>query len=211
MELRDEARNSTFSLGTLALGINHTSFHLGDPATTPCFGYVNTFVERAQEAINIKINGWVRLADRAESPYQEFSGELMFNPLDQLGGSIFDLPLGQKTLRIGTTGINPFSLRILMVTGDKKVTLLKQELPGPLQVARTSGSVRILAPNPSDLEISAVLTPLLSQVPVRLAHDTDATLCSREVSTPLPLAALLAPILKTQQALLSRLPQVFRP
>lgn len=211
MELRHEARNSTFTLGTLSLGTNHTSFHLGDPATTPCFGEVSASIERIQEAITIKATGWIRLAERPESPYQEFSGELLFNPLDQLGGAMFNLPVGQKTLRIGTTGINPFTLHILLIKGESKVSLFKQELPGPIEIIHGKTSVRITAPNPSDLEVSAAITPLLSKLPLQISHNTEETFCSREASTPLPVAALLAPMLQTHKELLSLIPQAFRP
>lgn len=118
-----------------------------------CFGELALTVDPLANQRQISVNGAFYVTAQGRTMQPSFTGELNFNPLGQLGGSIFTLRLGSDEIVVGTQGIAPMTLLVKPAIQGRKYRF-QFALPGPIELQRL---------NASEYAVSSILLQSLSR------------------------------------------------
>lgn len=160
----------------------------GDPE---CAGTFNISLDNTNNQSLVTVKGWMMVSLFGRSEPITFDASLVFNALGQLSASIFRTVSQYETIRFGTLGVNPITLRLYKSSNDDS-PLLEQSLPGPIELKPRDDHYEVIAPLYQNFK--APLHNIAS--PLSLEVGTQAS-CDRATASPLD----LTPFLQTAAAL----------
>lgn len=100
-----------------------------------------------------------------------------FNSLDQLGGSLIRLDWGENRLSVGTTEVNPITIRYRVKTGPIQ-RVHETTIPGPITIGKVenrSYEVRYAhLSNLDQLRIEPLASPILEELQLRVEQLDEA-------------------------------------
>ena len=186
----DSASNAL--LAGLRMGENHFIFR-NNSHPGACFGNALLHVGSEDHSFHIHTEGWAQFELGGNTIQPEWSGELSFNPLSQLGNSVFSLSVGEQKFRFGTKNINPVTAVLILKVGEKE-QVFEQNIPGPFEMLPSGdGSYRIVGPPITNaLQSTPFFTAGAGSLPELQAtvdRGFDAN-CTRSNGVPMSLAPL---------------------
>lgn|GEM_PF-4476456 len=202
-----ETRQTTLELAALKLGSNHFAFKPNN-SKARCFGSLSATLSDTGEYFSIKFTGWMSLAFRGRPWLQDFKGELSFNPLAQMGGSVLEIPVDGDAVKIGTKNLNPITLLIFKSAKDEKPTF-EQELPGPIELRRNGETFTLTSPFVIDDSLKSSIAPLFASTPLKVIRD-DAVSCTKSKSDPFDLTLIANVIGTLRSRIINSIPLALR-
>lgn len=188
--LQSEEDSQQLVLGSLPT--HHVAYTIkngkGDPG---CAGSFDISLDNNNNQSMVMIKGWIMVSLFGRAEPITFDASLAFNALGQLSASIFRTVSQYETIRFGTLGVNPITLRLYESSNDDS-PLLEQSLPGPIELKPRDGHYEVIAPLYQNFK--APLHNIAS--PLSLEVGTQPS-CDRATASPLD----LTPFLKTAAAL----------
>jgi hypothetical protein len=186
----DSASNAL--LAGLRMGDNHFVFR-NSANSGGCFGTAVLQLGSEEHSFHIHTEGWAQFELGGQTVQPEWSGELGFNPLSQLGNSVFTLSVGDQKFRFGTKNINPITAVLILNAGENEQTF-EQNIPGPFEILPSGDdSFRIVGPAITNaLQSTPFLTATAGPLP-ELQAKVDRSFdpnCTRSSAVPMSLAPL---------------------
>lgn len=103
-----------------------------------CIGFGTTDYKHTEDGFSLFISGTVHGAEEAP-----ITGELSFNHLGQLMGSIFDVKGAEGYFRFGSTGVDPILVKIRGQVWSKDIDI-SVPFAGPLELVPEGNKLRLV-------------------------------------------------------------------
>lgn len=162
-------------------------------STGACHGIASAALTHTSSQYTLELSAWLKLKLQNTTFFQDIKGTLTFNPLGQLGSSVFITEINGQTLRFGTLNINPMTITANIGTNPAR-TLFTQNIPGPIELRRVGPVYRMVGPPITRvLPTSGIASSLLKRVPFTVVSGND-THCSRKRAEALDITQLPAQI-----------------
>ena len=107
-----------------------------------CIASVTTHVKH--ESSGTAISSDVRIT-KPDNSVVTINGELSFNDLGQLFGSVFQFLANGQSFKIGSTGIDPMTVHVTANLFNRPIAFT-QDIPGPIRFNKTQSGYRLLYP-----------------------------------------------------------------
>jgi len=144
-----EREDRTVTLSGLEIG--ERTFEL--QSSKGCAGSFNVSLAVSRESSTLKLDGVVRLIVGNRSIAPVISGEVSFNNLGQLGGSIFRLSAEGMEVVLGTTGLRKMKAVLRSTIGGAENRFEIPVVAGPFLLARQpDGKYSITGPGPEGMK-----------------------------------------------------------
>jgi hypothetical protein len=177
-----------------------------------CFGEISIDVDPLANERQVSITGAFDVTAQGRTIRPLFTGELNFNPLGQLGGSVFTLRVGSDELVVGTQGIAPITLLVKPAIQGRKFQF-QFVLPGPIELQRLNASeyaVSSILLQPVTSGFSADGSELSTFALPRVERVAEGeTVCPADRQTALDLDAMRATLAGRGSALQNALGTIF--
>lgn len=144
-EIRSKVNQSVFLLSDIKPGENDFAIKHGDE----CIGTFKTRYIEGRDLSSIIIDSKLYLNVEGKKITIPVSGQISINALLQVGGSFFEVKLGEESIFIGTKGVHPIELQIsIQKSGDSKSFTFP--LQGPILLKQNRNETYSLVMRGSD-------------------------------------------------------------
>lgn len=154
-----------------------------------CVGSFNLNLKVSREESSLMITGLIKLAAGQNIFTPSVSGEISFNNLGQLGGSVFRITAEGMQVVVGTTGLRKMHLVFKSTIGNSVNRFDIPVVAGPFTLVREKdGKYQISGPLPESMKTfqpGAAFASLISSYPMQIEEGAGA--CPADGMTPVDL------------------------
>lgn len=193
--VRDEETGSTSSIGPLSKGtFAYRLTPRGTAKADKCYGSFRVSFDPDLNDKQVTFEGSMRLSYQGVKATPLIHGEMTFNPIGQLGGSLVSIKVEDTEVQLGTRNINPITLSIRSLGNAAKYNF-QFIIPGPIELRRQSKTVYVLASTifkPLNSSVSTLgVTPIVNHLPQLTEVADDDAACNEDDEIPLRLETVI--------------------